>query len=154
MPNGKRHATATLVVASCSFLTLALVCDVPTAIFTSLGCLAGLVLSCDLDVQAGSRSNHYVRKFAGIVVAALWKTIWMPYAWAIPHRSVWSHGPIISTAIRLLYLGFLPAAFWWWAGWPLPRLETWMMWAVLGLVAADCTHALLDWCDSKLGGRL
>jgi uncharacterized metal-binding protein len=135
-------------------MPLLLLCGWQSALACSIGALAGIILTPDLDVDRGSRSNHYVRKFAGVVVETLWRLYWKPYALLVKHRSIWSHGPILSTAIRLAYLAVLPAILWWWAGLPVPRLETWMLWVILGLVAADSVHALLDWFDSKLGGLL
>ena len=129
-------------------------CGWQAALACSLGALAGVILTPDLDVNNGSRSNHYVRKFAGIVVETLWRLYWKPYALLVKHRSIWSHGPILSTAIRLAYLGFVPAGIWWWAGLPLPPVQAWMLWGLLGLVLVDSVHGLLDFVDSKLGGRL
>jgi uncharacterized metal-binding protein len=32
--------------------------------------------------------------------------LWRPYQKAIKHRSIWSHGPIVGTVGRILYLSF------------------------------------------------
>ncbi len=55
---------------------------------------SGLIFGPDLDLY----SYHYKR----------WgklKVLWRPYQKAIKHRSIWSHGPIIGTVGRLVYLG-------------------------------------------------
>ncbi len=55
--------------------------------------IGGFWLSPDLD----TRSNALKR----------WgylKIIWRPYRKAIPHRSLFSHGPLIGTVLRLFYL--------------------------------------------------
>lgn len=154
MPSGLRHAWACGVVAGASAPVLLWTCGWQAALACSLGAMAGVIIGPDLDCNTGSRSNYYLRKFAGIVVETLFRLYWKPYALLVKHRSIWSHGPVLSTAIRLAYLGLLPTALWLWAGLPVPRLESWMLWAILGLGLSDGVHAALDWADSKLGGRL
>jgi uncharacterized metal-binding protein len=54
----------------------------------------GLMFGPDLDIH----SNQSIR----------WgwlRWMWQPYRQAIPHRSALSHGPIIGTVCRLLYVG-------------------------------------------------
>ncbi len=62
-----------------------------------IGCIAftigGLWLSPDLD----TRSKALVRW-------GLLKGIWWPYRKLIPHRSLFSHGPLLGTALRISYL--------------------------------------------------
>jgi uncharacterized metal-binding protein len=54
---------------------------------------SGLIFGPDLDLY----SFHYQRW--GIL-----RWLWRPYQKAIKHRSMWSHGPIIGTIGRILYL--------------------------------------------------
>jgi uncharacterized metal-binding protein len=54
---------------------------------------SGLIFGPDLDLY----SFHYKRW--GIL-----RWMWRPYQKAIKHRSIWSHGPIIGTIGRILYL--------------------------------------------------
>jgi uncharacterized metal-binding protein len=54
---------------------------------------SGLIFGPDLDLY----SFHYKR----------WgklRWLWRPYQQAIKHRSIWSHGPIVGTIGRILYL--------------------------------------------------
>ena len=53
----------------------------------------GLWLSPDLDTH--SNALHRWGPLGGI---------WWPYRRLIPHRSIWSHGPLLGTAVRLLVL--------------------------------------------------
>jgi uncharacterized metal-binding protein len=56
--------------------------------------VSGLIFGPDLDLY----SFHYKR----------WgklRWLWKPYQKAIKHRSIWSHGPIVGTVGRILYLG-------------------------------------------------
>ena len=53
----------------------------------------GLWLSPDLDTQSNA-----LHRWGPLGV------IWWPYRRLIPHRSIWSHGPLLGTAVRLLVL--------------------------------------------------
>ena len=53
----------------------------------------GLWLSPDLDTQSNA-----LHRWGPLGV------IWWPYRRLIPHRSIWSHGPLVGTAVRLLVL--------------------------------------------------
>jgi uncharacterized metal-binding protein len=95
MPSGRTHdritilclpivAAGALVSTGSSYLTLWV-----------LGgfLIGGLMLGPDLDIH----SVQYKR----------WgwlRWIWLPYRSRIKHRSPWSHGPIIGTALRVIYL--------------------------------------------------
>ena len=55
--------------------------------------VGGLMFGPDLDIY----SCQYQRW-------GWFKFIWLPYQKSLRHRSVWSHGPLIGTALRILYL--------------------------------------------------
>jgi uncharacterized metal-binding protein len=74
--------------------------------FMAIGCLLGLFLSPDADVDSGHIGFHYVRKVFGRGGLWVWQQWWMPYQISIKHRSFWSHAPIVGTVVRLLYLPF------------------------------------------------
>ena len=38
----------------------------------------------------------------------LFKMIWIPYQLMFTHRSIWTHGIIIGTVIRLIYICIIP----------------------------------------------
>lgn len=144
MPSGKTHSTATLIIAT--GLGVAAYQNGWPVIPLAAGALAGLVLTPDLDVPNGSISDAYMRKTGGCLVGALWSLFWMPYRKIITHRSILSHGPLIGTAIRLLYLFGLPLLAWRLLSGVviLPDLPAWWPWPVAGLVAADTTHYIMD----------
>jgi uncharacterized metal-binding protein len=54
---------------------------------------SGLIFGPDLDLY----SFHYKRW-------GMLRWLWRPYQKAIAHRSIWSHGPIVGTIGRILYL--------------------------------------------------
>jgi uncharacterized metal-binding protein len=69
---------------------------------------SGLVFGPDLD----TRSRHYQRW-------GLLRWLWLPYQRVLPHRSVFSHGPVLGTCGRVLYLctwmiffGLICSALW------------------------------------------
>ncbi len=71
-----------------------------TAIVSLSFLVGGLMLGPDLDIH----SVQYTR----------WgplRWIWLPYQIAIKHRSKLSHGPIIGTALRVVYLSVWLALF-------------------------------------------
>ena len=144
MPSGKVHNTVTL-------LATPLVCvsaygiseDAVTVLCVGVGMLSGLVLTPDLDVDNGSRSNYHIRKWFGNVAEKIWRIYWYPYAKIIPHRSALSHFPVISTLIRVLYL-FWPILF------INPTLITKNVFIIIiGLVISDTLHWFMDVLSSE-----
>jgi uncharacterized metal-binding protein len=72
----------------------------------ALGCFAGLFIDPDLDVDRITRSERRMIKTVGLA-GWLWLILWWPYARVIPHRHPLSHWPVLSTALRLVYLAGL-----------------------------------------------
>ena len=95
MPSGRTHDRVTLwslplIAGGTLFTTF----RADLAFWVSGGFLfSGLIFGPDLDLY----SFHYKR----------WgklRWLWRPYQKAIKHRSIWSHGPIVGTIGRILYL--------------------------------------------------
>jgi len=161
MPNGKAHAGATVFLAAgLGFISISLRQDpaLTTAAVVG-GCLAGLVLSPDLDVDRGSISHRIVKRSAGYLIGFAWRLFWYPYARIMPHRSWWSHMPIFSTIFRVAYLFAVPVLLWWLLNLivELPALQiptwSWFPTAFLGLTLADTLHAVMDVADSMIRRR-
>lgn len=76
----------------------------PVSPAAALGCLSGVLLSPDLDVDTGYYGLHVIRAIWGEAGAAVWRAFWLPYAKIMPHRSIASHFPLVSTAVRLGYV--------------------------------------------------
>lgn len=96
MPSGRTHDRITLwtlplVVAAAGRLTLDWRL---TGVVAAGFLLGGLALGPDLDIH----SVQYKRW-------GWFRWIWLPYRGSMRHRSRWSHGPIIGTVVRVLYLG-------------------------------------------------
>ena len=112
------------------------------SIALSAGAALGFLVNPDLDVEGGSIAFHNARKTAGGLFGLAWRMIWWPYAKVIPHRSSWSHTPVVGTLIRVSYLGLLI-----WPAWPFvpwPAVLPWFATALLGLALSDLVHWLLD----------
>lgn len=153
MPSGQRHTIASITVAASSGAAL-FIYSPPAAFWCSFGALVGVMLSCDLDVDKGNISYHYMRKYAGMPAELLWRIVWKPYSLLARHRGFLSHAPIVSTAGRLLYLWLWILPIWLYLKLPMPQFSWEAGWWLLGLCLVDSVHFLLDFADSKLGGRL
>ncbi|MEM9567865.1 MAG: metal-binding protein [Cyanobacteria bacterium P01_E01_bin.34] len=96
MPSGRTHDRITLYSLPLVTAAAGLVTRSSAVALAVSGAFlfAGLMFSGDLD----TRSHQYNRW--------LWlRWIWLPYRRLCKHRSVWSHGPIVGTICRLLYVG-------------------------------------------------
>jgi uncharacterized metal-binding protein len=95
LPSGRTHDRVTLwslpLIASGTLYATA---RADLAFWVSGGFLfSGLIFGPDLDLY----SFHYKRW-------GMLRWMWRPYQKAIKHRSIWSHGPIVGTIGRILYL--------------------------------------------------
>ncbi len=95
MPSGRTHDRITLwslpVVAGLSF---GLIRSTHLTLFVSGGFLfSGLMFGPDLDIN----SRQFQRW-------GWFRWLWRPYQTSLNHRSFLSHGPLIGTALRVLYL--------------------------------------------------
>jgi len=105
-----------------------------------IGGLIQRVASPDLDVDRGFYGFYLTRKYLGIL-GIIWEYFWKPYALIVHHRSWISHLPIVSTAIRFIYLfGILFLINYhlfinWW---------DWWLYLFIGMMIGDWGHILLD----------
>lgn len=116
------------------------------------GNLVGILVTPDLDVDAGNISDTFIRKVSPSA-QWLWRKFWTPYSLSVPHRGVVSHFPVISTLIRLGYImaGLNLVKVLWWViarivGWDDTLHFTWLWdWSFFwGLVHVDTMHFLAD----------
>ena len=96
MPSGRTHDQITfLCLPWVGLVTLMLTFNLGLSLCLCGGFLfSGLMFGPDLDIY----SKQYQRW-------GLFRFIWLPYQKAFSHRSWLSHGPVIGTVLRLLYLG-------------------------------------------------
>lgn len=102
MPSGRTHDQITLwCLPFVIGLTVAITRQPTIVVIVAIAFLiGGFMLGPDLDIH----SVQYTR----------WgpiRWIWLPYQIAIKHRSMLSHGPIIGTALRVIYLSVWLALF-------------------------------------------
>jgi len=154
MSSGAVHACENLWLAGTG-ATVLLYYDYPWPIAAAfgLGCLAGILISPDLDQDNVTGSEQIVLN-RSMVLGMIWLAFWWPYARLMPHRSPASHWPIIGTALRLAYMTALGIPILWALhrfGLPvLTGLEAariylpLMAWGALGLAVADTVHFLRD----------
>ena len=160
MSSGKDHARASKFIAPvAAFGTGAFVHwasdDLAWAALAAagglVGCaLVGQVLSPDLDQEDLTRSDWIVLRRLG-PFAGLWLAYFYPYAWLIPHRSAISHFPVISTAIRIIYLC---APLWFIRDWIAAKMTVeiavFLTGCLTGLMVSDTAHYYMDlWSTSK-----
>jgi uncharacterized metal-binding protein len=153
MPDGKTHAAITTIAAAGLYgagTLLGLPDGVPLAL--AGGCMVGLLITPDLDVNDRIYAHHLLRREAGRLPALAWKTFWLPYSRLVPHRHWLSHAPFIGTSLRLGYLVLLAWLLLALFGhpWPWQELPAWAPWAVWGLVVSDALHWAADLSMTRL----
>jgi len=103
MPSGKVHSALTLAAVSGVIAPYAVVNLGGNEYMYLAGCVAGIMVTPDMDVNNGNISDHYIRKFSR-PAQWLWRLFWTPYALLIPHRSTFSHFPFLGTTLRIGYI--------------------------------------------------
>jgi len=103
MPSGLIHGEMTAAATALIYLWGIKSGETPVMVAAAaVGCAAGLILTPDLDI-IGSRADGIIRR-TGFIPSVIWGLLWYPYSTLIPHRSIWSHGLLIGTAIRIIYI--------------------------------------------------
>lgn len=153
MPDGKTHAALSAVTAAALYGAGSL-SGLPGEVSLALagGCLAGVLVTPDLDVNDRIYAHHLVRREAGRLPALLWKSFWMPYSRLVPHRHWISHTPLLGTGLRLGYVVLLAWLLLALFGhpWPWSELPLWAPFAVWGLVFSDTLHWAADLSSTRL----
>lgn len=112
MADGLTHRRAVLATIPLSGAICYLYSGDPVAaILGALGGILGVVVEPDLDVDHRTASEKLMTKLFGPIGWA-WGYYWMPYAKLMPHRSLWSHAPLLGTAVRWAYM-FGPFVLFW-----------------------------------------
>ena len=136
MPSGKTHDKISIL-----FLPILLI----LFYFMGLSQIAIIILSIsylfssfmfngDLDLH----SNPYNRWL-------FLKWIWKPYQYMFHHRSIFTHGLIIGTIIRLIYIGFIPLIIMFFMGISLSFLINPLSFLIIiGLELGAALHTICD----------
>ena len=94
MASGRNHDRSTALWSLPWGLVIALVLGWQAGLIGAASFLiGGLWLSPDLDTRSLA-----LRRWGTL------QWLWWPYRTLLPHRSFWSHGPVIGTLLRLLLL--------------------------------------------------
>ena len=143
MPDGHTHNRATgLLIAVTIGGALYLGAPLVSSADVIAGMTVGFFVGPDLDVDGGSIAMNNIRQNIGRLPAWLWKVFWWPYATLMPHRSYWSHTPIIGTLVRVGYMAFMlfPLAIW-----VASTVDPWhLLFVFAGLCAVDTLHWFMD----------
>jgi uncharacterized metal-binding protein len=120
----------------------------PTSVTWGLtgGCLAGVLLTPDLDVDNPVHSHAIVDRRIGCLPGLIWRVLWYPYAKSIPHRHWLSHAPIIGTLLRVMYIALPTWAVLTLLGYPKIWLylpDCWLG-VLIGLAVSDALHWAAD----------
>lgn len=139
MPNGKTHDKISIYTTPVvGVLTYVVTKDIKiTALLMSAYVFASFMFNGDLDTHSRPFNRWW-----------LFKMIWIPYQMMFTHRSVFTHGLIIGTVVRLLYLGIIPFIILWAKG-SLDFLTTLnmstMLTMLIGLELGSGVHTISDY---------
>jgi uncharacterized metal-binding protein len=146
IPSGKVHSALTLSTAS-GVLAPHFIWMAGGNPFNYLaGCLIGIMVMPDMDVDRGNISDAYIRKVFP-PAQWLWRILWTPYSVTVPHRHFISHFPIVGTLLRIGYIFLIVNILIWIIGLFSDTVSFVWFWDwsfVLGLCHVDAIHFLAD----------
>ena len=98
MPSGKVHDIITISLTPIILIGLYLLFNLPIIAMITFGYLFGsFMFNGDLDIVSRPYRRWGFLKF-----------IWKPYQKMFHHRSIYTHGIIIGTVVRVIYITWLP----------------------------------------------
>ena len=146
MPDGKTHAMLTATAGTVVAITmLRHGFSATEVILVSEGCIASFFLNPDLDVDGGNIGYSWIDKYFGKFAGIAWRAVWWPYAVLMPHRSFWSHAPVVSTLLRVTYwyIAYVLVAKVLGLAVYVPTQDQ-IQWWLFGLILSDSLHFLAD----------
>lgn len=161
MPSGKVHAKHSTLLAPVVGLTFVVADGVLPGLAAGFGCMSGIVLSPDLDIDTWTESEKAVIRESR-PLGWLFFSLFYPYARILSHRSPWSHWPVVGTLGRLGYLVLVlsPLAYVLWlilgkpdATLPSQVQHVLFCWGT-GLSVSDTAHWIADVVWSSKAGRV
>ena len=138
MPSGRIHDRITIIslplVALGGYLLN--VEGINFIILLTAHLFASFMFNGDLDLESSPYYRWWIFRF-----------IWKPYQKLIPHRSILSHGIIIGTLVRLLYLAPVIIPIMLYFGFnPIEIAQTKeFMFTVIGLELGSALHTIADY---------
>jgi uncharacterized metal-binding protein len=106
VPGGRVHSAITIATTSGVLAPYLIVQFGGNPYFYVAGTLMGLLVTPDLDIDAGNISDTMIRKVFP-PAQWIWRILWTPYAKLISHRSPISHFPFLGTLFRIGYIFLL-----------------------------------------------
>ena len=150
MSSGRVHGQVTKTISPIVFIAIfAYTNNLILAVFGIVGCLLGLLIEPDLDIDHKTMSERRMSD-ASPLYGRIWYVVWLPYALILPHRSFLSHWPILSTTIRYLYTCVPPITLLLVTGfWHEVRdfgimYQDELMWLFIGNCVSDLAHFIFD----------
>ncbi len=136
MPSGKTHngiSIGFLPVLVGVSLIIGLTLK-PILIISLSYLFSSFMFNGDLDIVSGSYNRWGLLRF-----------LWIPYQKMFHHRSIFTHGLIIGTAIRLLYIGIIPTLILYSNGYALSNFLTIdYLYILIGLELGSALHTIAD----------
>lgn len=142
MSSGATHDKVTLFLAPIVFIGAFLYFGHLAWFMLCAFLFAGFMFNGDLDIH----SNVYNRWL-------IFKYIWKPYHW-FGHRSMWTHGPVIGTIIRVLWLTLPCSIALYYTGnmhLAMQFVLTYKMEfivSLIGLELGSISHTFMDWMST------
>lgn len=153
MADGKKHTAAAQKILKCT-TRASIAVAVAGAPFTSgtsvvvgigliIGSWVGLILTPDIDHHMTTIEEIRMKRI-NLIWGAVWQLYWTPYQILIPHRSIWSHDPVLpGTIIRFIYLLWYPL-IWTYSNINLDLFVIFWLSVFTGQCIQDIRHAQLD----------
>lgn len=101
MSSGAVHKKYNIIVGSAASVWGFFNLPFDSALAAVFGAILGTVITPDYDLNAALPASFMTRI---PVVKDLWGVVWRPYQVIMKHRSFLSHAPVLSTAIRCIYV--------------------------------------------------
>ena len=137
MPNGKTHDKITLITAPIVGVSAhCLTHNIKTTMILMFAYVfAALMFNGDLDTNSRPYNRWWV-----------FKMIWIPYQLIFEHRSIFTHGIIIGTVVRLLYVLVIPISIIVLKGIGMPEMNWSIVIPILiGLELGAASHTIADY---------
>jgi uncharacterized metal-binding protein len=117
----------------------------------TLGYLYGAFVDPDMDIVGMTQAEGRMMRKLGIVGGAL-VAYWTFYGYLFRkyHRSFWTHGPVISTAIRYCYQFWLP----WIYIYNSSQDHSWLVYGFIGMFIGTTVSDIIHFLADKASGEL
>jgi hypothetical protein len=122
-----------------------------SSFFTGTGVLAGYALqryvNPDADLIGVTKGEGMLINHLGIIGGFIFSYFaFYGYVFRKHHRSIWTHGPLIGTAIRYVYLFWWPFREIYWSTHDL----AWLVFIFVGMFVGTSLGDVFHWLDDKI----